>query len=453
MILALTHILITGIPAALLLERRDPPSRLRLLGTSFLLGTGIVALVMLAAPSRLAVLVVTIALWIAALRVERRVAVTVRLSIIDVATAALLAAHGFLATRVRVGEWDFWAIWGLKARVFFERGGFDWAFLEHPFNAFAHPDYPPLLPLNYVFIALQAGEWNDRWMGIVTTFFAAALVLIVRDLFARELPRHLAALATLPVAAIAGSPWIGMAEAPMIAFGSAGLLLLRRGAMLPAAVLLGLAAFTKNEGLTLIVAAAVALIVTSRARDVWRLWPAAAIAVPWLFLRAMHSLRGDLSLASFDLGHAPPMLRAIVEHPPDRPLLWVGIAAALIVFVRELRRERFLLTAAGLQLLAYLGAYLVTPYDVRWHVRYSWPRIVDHVAVPLVFVALTLAGAWLRDRDLRDRTNDRDRNGDHGDDDDQRDDDRDRDRDDRRDERHEHAHLHDEQDREQREQE
>ncbi len=449
MILALTHILVTGLPAALLLDRREPSSRARLLGTSFLLGTGIVSMVMLAMPSRLAVLIATIALWIVALgrARPRPAAAAVRLSIVDVTTATLVLLHGLLATRARVGEGDFWAIWGLKARVFFELGGIDWAYLQNPYNSFAHPDYPPLVPLNYVFVALHGGRWDDRWLGILTTLFGAALVLIVRDRFARELPRHLAALATLPVAAIALSPWIGMAEAPMIAFGSAGLLLLRRGPALTGAVLLGFAACTKNEGLTLLVAAALALLLTSRWRDAIRLWPAAAIAAPWVILRAVHGIRGDLSFLSLDLSHAGPLLRALVKHPPERPLLWVGLAAALVMFVRHLRRERFLLLAVSLQLLAYLGAYMVTRYDVEWHVRYSWPRITDHVAVPLVFVALTLAGAWLSPSRLSKHANDSDGDGDDRRDDDQRDDDGNHDGDDRRDQRHEHAHLHDEQDR------
>lgn len=452
MILALTHILMTGLPAALLVDRRDPSSRLRFLGTSFLLGAGIVFLVMLVMPSRLAVLTVTIAFWIAALiRPPRRaVAAPVSLSIVDAATATLVVVHGLLATRDRVGEWDFWAIWGLKGRVFFERGGIDWAYLQSPYNAFAHPDYPPLVPLNYVFVALHEGRWNDRWLGILTTLFGAALVLIVRDLLSRELPRHLAALATLPVAAIALSAWVGMAEAPMIAYGSAGLLLLRRGSTLAAAVLLGFAACTKNEGLSLLVAAGLALLLTSRWRDAMRLWPAAAIAAPWVILRSVHGVRGDLSPASLDLTHAGPLLRALVAHPPERPLLWVGIAALLVLFVRSLHRERFLLFAITLQLLAYLGAYLVTSHDVEWHVRYSWPRIIDHVAVPLLFVALTLAGAWLSGARLRQHANDSDGNGDDGHDDDERDDDGNHDGGGRRDQRHQHGHLHDEQNREHR---
>jgi hypothetical protein len=442
-ILALTHIMMCGLPAAILLQRSEPSSRARLIGTSFLVGTGIVALVLLAAPSPLAVLVVTIALWIFALRVTQPPMVRVQWSVVDLVTVLLIALHGRLATSMRVGEWDFWAIWGLKARVFLAHGGIDWAWLRNPYNAFSHPDYPPLLPLNYAFVALHTGRWDDRWLGIFTTLFGAALVLIVRELFAHELPRHLAALATLAAASVALSSWIGIAEAPIIAFGSAGLLLMRRGHMLPASVLLGLAACTKNEGLALIVAAGIALVIASRARDVLRLWPAVAVAAPWVILRAIHGVRGDLSFALLNFGNVRTLVPALIEFPPERPMLWVGIAVALAVFVRELWHERFLLVAVALQLLAYLGAYFVTPNPVRWHVQYSWSRIVEHVAVPLMFVVLTLAGAWLSN----ERADHGDGNSDDRDDDDERDDYRDGNGHDGRDQRGDDAHLHDEHDR------
>src|SRR5207253_1543493 len=66
----------------------------------------------------------------------------------DALTALTLVGFGFFATLAPLWEWDFWAIWGLKARVFAERGAIDWRFLESPWNLFSHTDYPLLLPLN-----------------------------------------------------------------------------------------------------------------------------------------------------------------------------------------------------------------------------------------------------------------------------------------------------------------
>lgn len=401
LVLSWTLIVVAGLPAALLLDRN--PSRPRILGLAMLLGSGIVWMTLFLmsvtglAWSRLvvtiAILIVAGALWIAA---PRRAFVATPPSWFDLAIVLLVIAHGLAATAGAVGEWDFGAIWGLKGRVFFERGAIDWRFLEHPYNTFAHSDYPLLLPMQYVFLALHGGAWSDRWMGLVTTFFGVALLLIVRDLFARELRRDLAALATLGVASVALSQWLGIAEAPMIAFGAAGVLVIRRGDMTLGAVLLGCAAGTKNEGLALIVAAAVGLLVAKRARDVLRLWPAALLAAPWLVLRAIHTLPTDLAsgpLLERSARNALEVVFAICATTPDRPWFWLAIVAGLVLCIRELKRERFVLATVLVQLAFYVGAYVVTPNEVWWHIAVSWSRLLTHVAAPLAFSALVLTGS------------------------------------------------------------
>src|SRR5207253_7119 len=108
------------------------------------------------------------------------------LDVLDLATLISLAAYAVYATLAPLWEWDFWAIWGLKARVFLEHGGIDWRFLESRWNAFTHPDYPLLVPLNFDFVALIGGGWSDRWLGILFVAYAVALLLIARALAARE---------------------------------------------------------------------------------------------------------------------------------------------------------------------------------------------------------------------------------------------------------------------------
>src|SRR2546423_1537939 len=81
---------------------------------------------------------------------------------------------GLFATAARLWEWDFWAIWGLKARLFLGHGGIDWRFLESPWNTYVHPDYPLLVPFNFDFVALLNGGWSDRWLGLLSVGWAAA---------------------------------------------------------------------------------------------------------------------------------------------------------------------------------------------------------------------------------------------------------------------------------------
>ncbi len=410
MIVALTQILVVGLPLAMLLDRES--SRARLLGLAYLLGSGVVSIVMLALPSWSPVVVTAVIVAIAAiLWAIRPIGPTgpispigpVRPAFADLLTLVLALAHARAAMRRPVGHWDFWAIWGLKGRTFFEHRGINWTWLEHPWNAFAHPDYPPLLPLSYAFSAMQAGDWNDGHLRVVTTLFAVAALLVVRDFFERELGAKLAAWATLGVASIALSHWIGIAEAPLIAYGATGLLFIRSRRMTLGAILLGCAATTKNEGLTLIVAAAGALVVSQRLRDLPRLGPALAIAAPWQILRAFHVLPTDLlagPLRDRIVANLAKSSELLLHFWSVQPELWIMLVVALVIFARDLRRERFILTAVALQLLFYVAAILTTPNDLRWQIDYSAGRLLEQVALPLAFATLTILGTKLvPDRD------------------------------------------------------
>ena len=92
-----------------------------------------------------------------------------------------------------------------------------------------------------------------------------------------------------------------------------------------------------------------------------------------------------------------PMFDAIATYTLGKPLFWSGIALALLLNLpRAVRRERFLLTTIVVQIGFYLAAYVVTPHDVTWHVRWSWERIVNQVSLGLAFLSLTLVMPELR---------------------------------------------------------
>src|ERR1051326_4254310 len=389
------------------------------IGLSFLYATGIIYFVELA----LALLGIRWNVWnvsLPALAIAAAVLVLSKprlrwphLTIVDALTLVTVVAYALYATVARVWEWDFWAIWGLKARVFFEIHTIDWRFLESRWNDFAHPDYPLLLPLNYVYTALLGGGWNDRWLGAANVAFAAAFLLVVRELVARGATPLIARTITFGATTFALSGFIGLAEAPLIAFGGAAILFLRRAAvfddaaaMKHGAVLAGLAACTKNEGMALLVAIAVALAL-SRVRLVWRLWPAFAIALPWVILRAIHHLPTDLAKGSFvgrvvsrtsHIGTAGELLLRDLHAP----WLWSAILVAILVVPHAFRvRERFVLLAFLFQLGIYVVTYLGTPFNIEWQVETSWPRLTAHVAAPLlVTVMLMLARMFAPEDDL-----------------------------------------------------
>jgi len=336
-----------------------------------------------------------------------------RFTPIDLATLVTLAAYALYATVARVWEWDFWAIWGLKARVFFEAGTIDWRFLESRWNDFAHPDYPLLLPLNYVYAALLGGGWNDRWLGLVTVAFGAALLLIVRDLAGSEAKPWIASAIAFAATAFALTNVIGPAEAPLIAFAGAAVLYLRRAilfddqaAMRHGALLAGLAAATKNEGMALLVTIVIALAL-SKARLILRMWPAFAIALPWVIVRAIHRFPTDLARGSFvarlfERAGSVGRIAALLLQNLSGRWMWLAIILALLVVPRQLRaRERFVFLVFTIQIAIYVVIYLGTPNGAEWQIETTWPRLSAQLATPLlVVVMLMLARTFAPEDDL-----------------------------------------------------
>ena len=413
-LIAILSLIVFGLPITLALDRRARGPLL--LGISFLYGSAAIFFVLLTLSTlhiRWSVLAMTIAalllwsaLWFVRAPAAGEIRPATRAHWLDALTAFTLAGYGLYATLAPLWEWDFWAIWGLKARVFFEHGGIDWRFLESRWNVFAHPDYPLLLPLNYDFVALLQRDWSDRWLGALMVAYAAAVTLIVRDLAAREGPPLVAAVIGSIAATLAASHYVGLAEAPLIAFGASAVMFLRRALVADdasswrhGAVLLGCAMNVKNEGIAIAVAVAVAMLIV-RPKAVRRLWPAAVIAAPWLLLRATHALPTDIVGGSMftrviaRIRYAVPMFGFLLQRLPE-PWFWLAVLAAIAIATStSRRREAFVLIVTAVQLAFYVGSYFATPHDPRWHIATSWSRLTLQLALPLTVSAILMLAVW-----------------------------------------------------------
>lgn len=425
-LVAILSLTVFGVPIALAIDRRARGPLL--IGTAFLYGSGTMYLVLLGlsiAHIRWTLISVTIAslvIFCAAALFARRqgagasVQTNAKPHLLDLLTIFTIVCYVLYATLAKVWEWDFWAIWGLKARTFLEIGGIDWHFLESRWNTFAHPDYPLLVPLNYDFVALVNGGWNDRWLALLGVASAVALALVARALAARETTPFFAALLTMLVAALGFSRYVGLAEGALIAFGGAGVLSIRAALAgddegyddafwRHGALMLGFAANCKNEGLALLVAVTIAVIASSWSSAPARLRklaPAYLLAAPWLILRAAHTLPTDLAEGSAisrllaRLPHAHQILAYLAEQLP-KPWFWVAIMAGILIApAAARRRERFVFLVTAIQLLFYITAYLATPHNVRWHVLSSWSRLTTHLTVPITFVVFLMLANSLR---------------------------------------------------------
>jgi hypothetical protein len=381
--------LIAGLPLTLRLSPspREPSSRA---GEGLLIGVGVCAATLALLPWSRWIVVIAILIIAAAAFRPRPFKLNPSLLL------ALLIGYALYATLAPPPEYDYLTNWGFKAKAFFEVRSIDWQLLGRSIDRNVHSDYPLLLPLTYDFIAVLRNGWNDAHLGIVHVAFASALLLVIFERAMDDTRSRIAAafiaIALIPLAA---TPWIGLAEGPFIAYATAALLLIRRGDLTLGAILLGLAASTKNEGLTLIAAVAIGLLCAGRKRDVLHLWPAVLIPLPWLIARSLLRLPTDIAASGVIMRiieharHPGPLLTALTSVSLGKPLYWIALAIGIAIASRTLvARERFILVALAVQFACYLGAYLATPFDVMWQVTWSWPRLVAHLTPSLTYVVL-----------------------------------------------------------------
>ncbi|HEX7152032.1 MAG TPA: hypothetical protein VF618_11140 [Thermoanaerobaculia bacterium] len=314
--------------------------------------------------------------------------------------AAVTILHALFATIAPLTEWDFLGIWGMKGNVFFEHRGIDWAFLEHPEHGFTNRDYPPMLPIGYAIHALIRGVWEERFIGAFNTLFGLAAAVIACDgTSVRRLPlfQRIPAVVTLTLVAFSGR--IGLAEGALIAFGIAALLRLRDHYFLLGALLLGGAAWTKNEGLALLAAVVLGMVVAGLWRRLLLLWPAVVLAGSWQLARALHELPTERARGN-PFERIAAHLAQWSEWMPElwryleKPAFWL---AMIVVFIaagrRALWRERFMVTVLLAQLAAIAAAYLVTYVHLPLELEHSWERVTHQLAL---IAAATAVLAWQR---------------------------------------------------------
>jgi hypothetical protein len=334
------------------------------------------------------------------------------IGLLCLAALLLLAAVAVEHTlRFPDGSYDAWSIWNARARGL-ARGG-SLADLLSPevasVNFRTHLDYPLLLP-GLVASGFRASASESPWVpALASIAFAASCLLVLGLTVARERSPAMGTLAALALATtpcFAGLAVSQVADPPLAAFAVCAAALLARApagekpSLLLAGCMLSLAAWTKNEGLLFLVGFAASL-TRARPRDAGFL---AAGALPLCAL-----------LAWFKLGFAPPgdLLHSLVPlgELPSRAVLVATLALRHLVYFQDwglhlaaaalalagLAAQRRLPPASRLILralcwvaLGELCVYLLTPYDVRWHVQTSIDRLYFQLW-PCALLALFLA--------------------------------------------------------------
>ncbi|MEV4508045.1 hypothetical protein AB0K00_03695 [Dactylosporangium sp. NPDC049525] len=338
---------------------------------------------------------------------------------------ALLVTLPLVPPFLRLGTepvtWDTHLIWWLHAGYFTQGGDFARAAIGSPVLVFSHPDYPPLAsaPVALVWQLLDIRDFYPAAFvtGFLTLSAIAMLIHAIRVATAKAHP-----LLSWPAAIAAGYaawtplwliPTAGFSDAMCACAFAAGavLLLFARpfAGMLPLALfLLSAAALMKNEGLSLVVALAVVGTVRF-----WRdrrraalLWVPVGVAGIWSVTARLLGAETDVlaggrfsALLHGDadtLGRLPMILEFMTGRVGWIVLLTVAAALLGHLFLRrartglELGADGWLWAVTAVHTAGLILIYLITPYDIHWHLSTS----VDRVTIAIAVLACASAACW-----------------------------------------------------------
>jgi len=330
-----------------------------------------------------------------------------------------------LAAGAPHGGWDAWAIWNLHAR-FLYRGGPAWKDLFDPALGWSMNAYPLLIP------GLVDGVWKilgseaQAVPAVIAGLFAMLAIGITSSgvsAITEDRRAWLAGLVLLGTPSFLLLSSAQMADAPLSVYMLATVVLLRFAEVWPqartpmlalAGFAAGCAAWTKMEGLVFVAVVFGGLLILAAAQGTWRdYWKdglrIASGAAPMLILvlsfRAFLAPPGDMLLDSAAIERMTTLARYPVAASAFAKE-FAGFGAALGGVHPGILASLLLLWAIGrakgcfsalrllvfpiLMLGAYFTIYIVTPYDLAWHLEYSLDRLVLHVWPAAVFVAATV---------------------------------------------------------------
>ena len=328
-----------------------------------------------------------------------------------------------------IADWDAWAIWAFKAKVFFVDQGVTRYFAHADDYYFTWPARPCLSAFYQAFVYACLGREDAGAVRLVHLAFFVSLLLAFFAALRRVVAPGAALLSTALLASLPTVAYVATAGLANLVLGTYLFLAIssleraratgQSALAVGAGLFLGGASLTRDEGLAL--GAVVILVASVSLRGRIRLVPAAAafaIAVlcylPWLLLVAPYEL-WDLRSSWFSAEvvvragqHAkdagPILLMAAVEltRPVEQTRTspfeaWLGAAPAWPLFglallrARTLRKSSPLAWAAALAavsgLLLYIAGFWLFPYeDLDW-LRNNWLYVFDRHALSVLPLA------------------------------------------------------------------
>ena len=320
--------------------------------------------------------------------------------------------------------WDAFAIWDLHARFLF-RGGPHWKDGLVPLIPWSHPDYPLLLPAAIAHFWRYVGNESSAVpsaMALIFAFGTVGLLLSGLSILRGRNQAFLGGTVLLATPFFVEQGTSQYADVPLAFFFLATIVLLcfhdagtrSPGLLALAGLTAGFAAWTKNEGLLFLGAIVLARVVILARHEGWtscrrQTLPMLLAALPVLLVIAYFKVRvapaGDLFSNPASLWHKildPARYWATVQWYAKEFLRfghWLLIPGPVLLagYYFMVGREagskyeagiRTSVLALGLTLAGYFAVYVITPYDIHWHLRSSLNRLFLQVWPSAIFLFL-----------------------------------------------------------------
>ena len=331
--------------------------------------------------------------------------------------------------------WDAFAIWNLHARFLSDPG---WLAAFSPLIPSSHPDYPLLLPAAVAHFWTSSGHQAPAVpavLGLAFTFSTAGLLFSALDLLHGRNAATLGALTLITTPFYIEQGTSQYADVPLSFFILATVALLalhdrsRHPALLVSAgFAAGFAAWTKNEGLLFLCSIVAAGILVRFLPQSYRpsetpsnvphtslisFFPFLAATIPAVLLIAYFkhlTPPNDLLSTRTAVLHKliePSRYWAIIRWYFKGFLLfghWLVIPGTLLLIAFYFATKsakarkcspslRSSTLALVLALAGYFAVYLITPYDLYWHLRFSLARLFLQLwpsAIFLFFLTIPL---------------------------------------------------------------
>jgi len=340
-----------------------------------------------------------------------------------------------------IGEWDAWAIWGMKAKAFYVDQGVSGYLSDAQTYAFSWPRRPALSSLMEAFVYSCMGRVEESAARVLHVLWFVSLLWTFYIVARRAMNRTAALFWTVVLSAVPNLAFqgnLGLSNVVLGAYLFAGITTLDRWrrdrharVLVAAAVLLGMASLCRDEGLPLALILIAAFVVTTQSLRGTGLRKAAlqatALAIGTFAVKSLWILlvrrypTGDLmsewmtldifSRAVAHLRDAPAVLRtalqelAVPEHQTQSlhlenliglALFWPAFAIAALRLFLVRGRDPFALGCAVTAIagvLMYTTGFWLFPYQNLADLRDNWMFVMDRQVLCLIPLA-TYAIAW-----------------------------------------------------------